>query len=125
MAYLWVALSIGVLLLLLFRSTWLRTRMRRNELLALIPGPMALPLLGNTLEINVAHDGRRLFSFLALTSEISLSLLCVEIFTRMNSNWKIWGGPDTGMNRFWLGNQPYVFVYSPQTVEVEFSVALF
>jgi hypothetical protein len=66
MAYLWIALSIGLLLLLLLRSKWLRTRIRRNELLAQIPGPMALPLLGNTLEINVAHDGERPF-FVSIT----------------------------------------------------------
>jgi hypothetical protein len=42
-----------------------------------------------------------------------------EIFTRMNTNWNVWGGSEIGMNRFWLGSQPYVFLYKPQFIEVK------
>lgn len=61
MAFFWIAVGLLVVLVLVLRSDWMRSRTRRNQLLARIPGPMALPLLGNTLEINVAHDGNLIY----------------------------------------------------------------
>ncbi|XP_059469204.1 cytochrome P450 4c3 [Neocloeon triangulifer] len=92
----WILLAMLSVLSVLLLWRRIRDRLRRNKWLALIPGPSALPILGNTLEINVAHD---------------------EIFTRMSTNMQIWGGMETGINRFWLGSQPYVFLYRCDTVE--------
>lgn len=41
-------------------------RRRLEQLMAKIPGPTALPIIGNTLEINVGYDGnleRKMFAF--------------------------------------------------------------
>lgn len=46
---------------------WKRARLVR--LINKIPGPPALPIVGNTIEINVDHDG--IYKFL-----ISLNLIC-------------------------------------------------
>lgn len=35
-----------------------RKRARRVELIEKLPGPPTLPFLGNTVEINVEHDGK-------------------------------------------------------------------
>ncbi|KAJ9594698.1 hypothetical protein L9F63_014032 [Diploptera punctata] len=60
-----------------------------------IPGPPALPIVGNTIEINVEHD---------------------ELFERMMGSTKLWGRR-LGINREWLGNKPYVLVFHPDRLE--------
>ncbi|CAD7077921.1 unnamed protein product [Hermetia illucens] len=71
-----------------------RRRSRVVKLIEKIPGPLSLPLIGNTLESNVDHD---------------------ELFMRMTGMAKLWGYR-YGINRAWLGG-PYVFLSDPETVE--------
>jgi len=52
------AFTVVVVGLVLLFHNYLRKKLRRERLLDQIPGPPALPILGNTLEINVAHDGK-------------------------------------------------------------------
>lgn len=49
----------GLLLLVLAVALYLynNKRMRTAQLMSKIPGPAALPLFGNSLQINVDHDG--------------------------------------------------------------------
>lgn len=65
MQYQWSALpvnsTVAVILILLTTIiaiyNWKRARL--YKLMSEIPGPPALPIIGNTIEINVDHDGKR------------------------------------------------------------------
>lgn len=48
-----ILFTVFVAYLVLFKSR----RNRLEELMAKIPGPTALPIIGNTLEINIGYDG--------------------------------------------------------------------
>lgn len=86
-------LGLAALALLLLLRWW-----RRRRLVALIeriPGPLALPLLGNTLELSVEHD---------------------ELFARLNGITQLFGRQH-GVCRTWLCSQPYVLLSSSAAVE--------
>ncbi|XP_034244962.1 cytochrome P450 4c3 [Thrips palmi] len=93
MASLSVLLLTALAALLVARWWW-----RRRRLVALmerIPGPFALPLLGNTLEQTVEHD---------------------ELFVRLNGITQLFGRQH-GVCRTWFCTQPYVLLSSPDAVE--------
>ncbi|XP_075217292.1 cytochrome P450 4c3 isoform X2 [Lycorma delicatula] len=68
---------------------------RLYKLLDSIPGPSALPIIGNTIEINVDHD---------------------EIFERLSGMRQLWGAR-TGFSKGWLGSNPYIFISKAEHVE--------
>ncbi|PSN42807.1 Cytochrome P450 4c3 [Blattella germanica] len=72
-----------------------RKRARLIRLIERIPGPPSLPLIGNTIEVNVEHD---------------------ELFERMMGTTKLWGRR-VGVNREWLGTKPYILVFHPDRLE--------
>ncbi|XP_046744960.1 cytochrome P450 4c3 [Diprion similis] len=74
---------------------WYRSRRRMVKLIEKIPGPLALPLLGNVIELNVDHD---------------------ELFQRLMGMRLFWG-PNDGINKAWLGTTPYVFLSKASSVE--------
>ncbi|KAE8746742.1 Cytochrome P450 CYP4c [Frankliniella occidentalis] len=87
------AVALAVLVALLTARWW-----RRRRLVALIeriPGPFALPILGNTLEQTVEHD---------------------ELFGRLNGITQLFGRQH-GICRTWFCSQPYVVLSSPAAVE--------
>lgn len=49
-----------ILVILGWLATWYNSRRRVSKLISKIPGPPALPLLGNVIELNVDHDGERI-----------------------------------------------------------------
>jgi cytochrome P450 family 4 len=51
-----------VLVLLVVLCRFLRSRARTVRLINRIPGPPYLPIIGNTIEMNVEHDGMASFS---------------------------------------------------------------
>ncbi|XP_012266584.2 cytochrome P450 4c3 [Athalia rosae] len=75
--------------------SWYRSRRRILKLIAEIPGPPSLPLIGNTIELNVDHD---------------------ELFQRLMGMRLLWGQSE-GINKAWLGTAPYIFVSKASTVE--------
>lgn len=86
-------LALTVLVVLLAARWWRRRRM--VALIERIPGPFALPLLGNTLEQTVEHD---------------------ELFVRLNGITQLFGRQH-GICRTWFCTQPYVLLSSPDAVE--------
>ncbi|KAL5287924.1 CYP4V2 family protein [Megaselia abdita] len=79
----------------LFIVIFNRKRARMVKLIEKIPGPAALPILGNSIEMNVDHD---------------------ELFMRMTGLQKLWGARN-GICRAWQGLDPYVLLFEPETVE--------
>ncbi|XP_023288054.1 cytochrome P450 4c3 [Orussus abietinus] len=74
---------------------WWRVKRKFRKYLDKIPGPPALPILGNTIQLYVDHD---------------------ELFRRLTAMRLLWGHRD-GINKAWLGQRPYVFVSKASTVE--------
>ncbi|KAJ8674728.1 hypothetical protein QAD02_010514 [Eretmocerus hayati] len=74
---------------------WWRAKKRLWKYLAEIPGPFALPLVGNMIQLNVEHD---------------------ELFNRIVGMRMMWGCRE-GINKAWLGRKPYVFLSKASTVE--------
>ncbi|CAO1419719.1 unnamed protein product [Diamesa serratosioi] len=72
-----------------------RKRARLVKLIDKIPGPIALPLIGNAIEINVEHD---------------------EMFSRITGIRKLFGRRQ-GISKAWIGTTPYVLVSKASTVE--------
>ncbi|KAJ6637287.1 Cytochrome P450 4c3, partial [Pseudolycoriella hygida] len=72
-----------------------RRRSRMVKLINKIPGPPALPFIGNTVECNVDHD---------------------EIFARITALRSLWGRRQ-GICKAWFGLLPYVFVSDAAKVE--------
>ncbi|XP_014250199.1 cytochrome P450 4c3 isoform X2 [Cimex lectularius] len=72
---------------------WKRRRM--VYLIGKIPGLPSVPLIGNTIEINVDHD---------------------EMFTRISSTRMLWG-KSSGICKAWLGPYPYIFVSKASAAE--------
>ncbi|KAG4068382.1 hypothetical protein HA402_007902 [Bradysia odoriphaga] len=70
-------------------------RSRMVKLINKIPGPPALPFIGNTVECNVDHD---------------------EIFARIMGIRYLWGRR-SGVCKAWFGTLPYVFVSEASKVE--------
>ncbi|XP_046668651.1 LOW QUALITY PROTEIN: cytochrome P450 4c3-like [Homalodisca vitripennis] len=70
-------------------------RMRMVQLIGKIPGPEALPIIGNCLQMNVDHD---------------------EIFERLAGSRKLWGR-SLGFSKGWLGNKPYIFISKATALE--------
>ncbi|XP_059611050.1 cytochrome P450 4c3 [Phlebotomus argentipes] len=89
-----ITLLIYVLLVTLILM-YNKRRARLVKLIDKIPGPPGLPILGNTIEINVDHD---------------------ELFTRILGMRTLWGRRQ-GFCRAWIGTQPYVFISKPSVVE--------
>ncbi|XP_062538855.1 cytochrome P450 4c3-like [Armigeres subalbatus] len=73
-----------------------KRRARLVKLIEKIPGPASMPLLGNSLHINVDHD---------------------EIFNRIISIRKLYGRQQ-GFSRAWNGPMPYVMISKASAVEV-------
>ncbi|XP_071439899.1 cytochrome P450 4c3 [Hetaerina americana] len=80
----------------LFIFRYKRRRARLVELVDKIPGPPALPIIGNTLEINVEHD---------------------EIFDRIVAGGVI-HNPEGGIMKGWLGKTPWVLLYDDKAAEI-------
>nr|CAD7594839.1 unnamed protein product [Timema genevievae] len=74
-----------------------KRRARLVSLINRIPGPPALPFIGNTIELNVEHD---------------------ELFTRLVSGGLMYPRGD-GVVRGWLGAKPWVLLYKSSVAEVE------
>jgi hypothetical protein len=55
-----LTLLVLVLVLLVVLCRYLRSRARMVRLINRIPGPPYLPIIGNTIEMNVEHDGMAL-----------------------------------------------------------------
>ncbi|XP_058443129.1 cytochrome P450 4c3-like [Malaya genurostris] len=72
-----------------------KRRARLVKLIEKIPGPASMPLLGNSLHINVDHD---------------------EIFNRILSIRKLYGRHQ-GFSRAWNGPMPYVMISKASAVE--------
>ncbi|XP_055676455.1 cytochrome P450 4c3 [Lutzomyia longipalpis] len=89
-----ITLLIYVLLITLI-IMYNKRRARLVKLIDKIPGPPGIPILGNTIEINVDHD---------------------ELFTRILGMRTLWGRRQ-GFCRAWIGTQPYVFISKPSVVE--------
>ncbi|XP_015512315.1 cytochrome P450 4c3 isoform X2 [Neodiprion pinetum] len=85
----------AILTVLGWLAMWYRSRRRMLKLIEKIPGPWALPLLGNVIELNVDHD---------------------ELFQRLMGMQLFWGRNE-GINKAWLGTTPYVFLSKASTVE--------
>ncbi|XP_055382123.1 cytochrome P450 4c3 [Condylostylus longicornis] len=81
--------------LTIFLITYNRRRARLVKLIEKIPGPAALPFLGNSVEMQVDHD---------------------ELFMRISGMQKLWGNR-YGLNRTWNCTSPYVMFFKPETVE--------
>uniref|UniRef100_W8BHT3 Cytochrome P450 4c3 n=1 Tax=Ceratitis capitata TaxID=7213 RepID=W8BHT3_CERCA len=79
----------------LFFVIYNKRRARMVQLIDKIPGPAAMPLLGNSIEMNVDHD---------------------ELFNRLTGTIKLWG-TRIGLNKAWQGTSPYVMLFDPETVE--------
>ncbi|XP_046392776.1 cytochrome P450 4c3 isoform X2 [Ischnura elegans] len=80
----------------LYVHRYRKKRARLIELMDKIPGPPALPIIGNTLQINVEHD---------------------ELFQRLQAATLMYGRR-IGMARSWLAKLPYVFITDPKLVEI-------
>ncbi|XP_063976066.1 cytochrome P450 4c3 isoform X3 [Diachasmimorpha longicaudata] len=78
---------------------WYRLQRRYRECLDKIPGPAALPLVGNTIELNLDHE---------------------ELYQRIMGMRMLWGWRE-GINKAWVGQHPYVFVSKASTVEAVLS----
>ncbi|XP_055697965.1 cytochrome P450 4c3 [Phlebotomus papatasi] len=89
-----ITLLVYVLLITLI-LLYNKRRARFVKLIDKIPGPPGIPILGNTIEINVDHD---------------------ELFTRILGMRTLWGRRQ-GFCRAWIGTQPYVFISKPSVVE--------
>ncbi|XP_053970133.1 cytochrome P450 4c3 [Anastrepha ludens] len=72
-----------------------KRRARMVHLIEKIPGPAAMPFIGNSIEMNVDHD---------------------ELFNRLTGTIKLWGHR-IGFNKAWQGTSPYVMLFDPETVE--------
>ncbi|XP_021922017.1 cytochrome P450 4c3 isoform X2 [Zootermopsis nevadensis] len=90
--------AVVVVLLVYVLVAWHRYQKRRARMVRLIdriPGPPSLPLIGNTIELNVEHD---------------------ELLERLMGSTKLWGRR-VGVNRMWNGTKPYITVFHPDRVE--------
>ncbi|XP_061394743.1 cytochrome P450 4c3-like [Musca vetustissima] len=81
--------------ILIITVVYNRRRARLVRLIEKIPGPKAMPLLGNAVEMSVDHD---------------------ELFSRLTGSQRMWG-TRIGMNKAWQGQTPYVMLFDPETVE--------
>ncbi|XP_016932948.4 cytochrome P450 4c3 [Drosophila suzukii] len=81
--------------LVLFLVVYNKRRSRLVKYIEKIPGPAAMPFLGNAIEMNVDHD---------------------ELFNRVIGMQKLWG-TRIGINRVWQGTAPRVLLFEPETVE--------
>ncbi|KAG5672382.1 hypothetical protein PVAND_002514 [Polypedilum vanderplanki] len=87
------------LAIFLMTISWLinyrRKRARMVNLISIIPGPPALPLIGNAIEVNVEHD---------------------EIFSRITGIRKLFGRRQ-GISKGWFFGTPYVLISKSECVE--------
>ncbi|XP_043651942.1 cytochrome P450 4c3 [Drosophila teissieri] len=81
--------------ILIFLVVYNKRRSRLVKYIEKIPGPAAMPFLGNAIEMNVDHD---------------------ELFNRVIGMQKLWG-TRIGINRVWQGTAPRVLLFEPETVE--------
>ncbi|KAI8044012.1 hypothetical protein M5D96_000160 [Drosophila gunungcola] len=81
--------------IVIFLVVYNKRRSRLVKLIEKIPGPAAMPFLGNAIEMNVDHD---------------------ELFNRVIGMQKLWG-TRIGINRVWQGTAPRVLLFEPETVE--------
>ncbi|XP_058789147.1 cytochrome P450 4c3 [Phymastichus coffea] len=89
---LWFGLCILCIGLML---RWWQMKKRYWDYFAQIPGPFALPFIGNLVQLNVDLD----------------ELYCLMVGMRL-----LWGSEE-GISKAWLGQKPYVFVSKASTVE--------
>ncbi|XP_047108830.1 cytochrome P450 4c3 [Schistocerca piceifrons] len=96
-AFGWLQSPAAVVLVALAAAAVLyrRRRARLVSLIQRIPGPPALPIIGNAVEINVEHD---------------------ELFARLTGTTRMWG-QKSGVNKAWHGSRPYVQLFQPEVVE--------
>ncbi|XP_073978976.1 cytochrome P450 4c3-like isoform X2 [Rhodnius prolixus] len=71
-------------------------RWRMVNMINKVPGLPSLPIIGNTIEVNVDHD---------------------EIFARVAATRYLWGRT-SGICKAWLGIRPYIFISKASAVEV-------
>jgi cytochrome P450 family 4 len=87
----WILLLITIIPIIWYN----KKRSRLNALVAKIPGPPALPFLGNAIEINFEYE---------------------EVFARITAMTKLFGKKD-GISKAWIGSVPYVILSKPAAVE--------
>jgi cytochrome P450 family 4 len=84
-----------IILSTIFIVWYNKKRSRIVHLISKIPGPPALPFIGNSIEINLEYD---------------------EVFTRITGMTKIFGKKQ-GITRAWIGTKPYILITKPTAVE--------
>ncbi|XP_054287591.1 cytochrome P450 4c3 [Macrosteles quadrilineatus] len=87
--------SLCILALLVLLAVYYLRRARMVQLIEKIPGPAGLPIVGNSLQINVDHD---------------------EIFERLSGARKLWG-KSLGCCKGWYWNKPYIFISKATALE--------
>nr|CAD7569215.1 unnamed protein product [Timema californicum] len=92
-----------------------KRRARLVSLINRIPGPPALPFIGNTIELNVEHDGELNARCGKVTGGVSC-VVFVELFTRLVSGGLVYPRGD-GVVRGWLGAKPWVLLYKSSVAE--------
>lgn len=107
--------SLLVILLIGYYWTWSRSRFVR--LINALPGPDALPFLGNFMDLNVDHDGVFIITLVMLKQSsiwIRFGILFLEYLKIVHFDWiKKYGA----IYRLWLGH-PAVLISSPEFMEV-------
>ncbi|ETN65675.1 cytochrome P450 [Anopheles darlingi] len=95
-----------------------RTRSHLVRQIDKIPGPAGLPILGNTLHINVDHDDDWCADRTAAPAPIDRrqQQLLLEIFNRIIAIRKLYGR-NQGFSRAWNGPLPYVMISKASAVE--------
>lgn len=66
--------SLFIVVAVVYYVSFKLRRQRLEQLMAKIPGPVALPIIGNTLEINIGYDGN------GLCVHFCVEYLCVCVY---------------------------------------------
>jgi len=103
----------GIVLLIIFRY-WSWSRSRFVRLINALPGPKALPFLGNALDLNVDHDGYLLIYLKILNLINYIFFFQIEFLKIFNFDWIQNYGK---IYRVWLGERPIVVISAPELME--------